>query len=177
MRGEPRVSLTRLSDRPAPVPDDTALRSTTDTRLRRFATSLQRTAANTGQAGMLVLSGGSTTDRHAALNRLSTYLSADARLVSKYIGETEKNIGKLFADAGRAGWILFFDEADALFGKRSDVKRSQDRYANKPLAYLSDCASLYGCVVVLAADLPVQRLGFNVRRRAFFVDLGQKARS
>ena len=166
----------RLSDRPVSVPDDTALRSTTDTRLRRFATSLQRPAANTGPAGMLVLSGGSTSDRHAALNRLSTYLGADARLVSKYIGETEKNIGKLFADAGRAGWILF-DEADALFGKRTDVKRSHDRYASKPLAYLSDCASLYGCVVVLAADLPVQRLGFNVRRRAFFVDLGQQARS
>ena len=51
-------------------------------------------------------------------------------IVSKYIGETEKNLNELFARANTAGSILFFDEADALFGKGSDVKDSHDRYAN-----------------------------------------------
>ncbi len=57
-------------------------------------------------------------------------------LVSKYIGETEKNLDKLFRAAASGGAILLFDEADALFGKRSDVKDSHDRYANVEVAYL-----------------------------------------
>ena len=51
-------------------------------------------------------------------------------VVSKYIGETEKNLSALFDEAERSGWILFFDEADALFGKRTDVQDAHDRYAN-----------------------------------------------
>jgi len=51
-------------------------------------------------------------------------------VVSKYIGETEKNLSALFDLAERSGWILFFDEADALFGKRTDVQDAHDRYAN-----------------------------------------------
>ena len=52
-------------------------------------------------------------------------------IVSKYIGETEKNLAKLFDKAEHKGWILFFDEADALFGKRTGVQNAHDRYANQ----------------------------------------------
>ena len=57
-------------------------------------------------------------------------------MVSKYIGETEKNLRRLFDAAEDGGAILFFDEADALFGKRSEVKDSHDRYANIEINYL-----------------------------------------
>jgi len=57
-------------------------------------------------------------------------------VVSKYIGETEKNLRKVFDAADDGGVILFFDEADALFGKRSEIKESHDRYANIEVNYL-----------------------------------------
>jgi len=57
-------------------------------------------------------------------------------VVSKYIGETEKNLSTVFDQAERNDWILFFDEADALFGKRTQVSSSHDRYANQEVAYL-----------------------------------------
>src|SRR5205823_3574031 len=56
-------------------------------------------------------------------------------IVSKFIGETEKTIDKLFAEADQKGCILFFDEAEALFGKRTDVKDAHDKYANQEVAY------------------------------------------
>src|SRR5262249_4883359 len=59
-----------------------------------------------------------------------------AQVVSKYIGETEKNLERVFVAAERSDAILFFDEADALFGKRSDVKDAHDRYANIEISYL-----------------------------------------
>src|SRR6202043_3256527 len=68
--------------------------------------------------------------------RLNLYRIDLSAVVSKYIGETEKNLRRLFDAAGDGGGILFFDEADALFGKRSDVKDSHDRYANIEINYL-----------------------------------------
>lgn len=59
-------------------------------------------------------------------------------LVGRYIGETEKNLARIFAEAEEKDWLLFFDEADALFGKRTDVKDSHDRYANQEISYLWD---------------------------------------
>lgn len=57
---------------------------------------------------------------------------------SPYIGETEKNLARLFAQAEEKNWLLFFDEADALFGKRTSVKDAHDRYANQEVGYLLD---------------------------------------
>ena len=57
-------------------------------------------------------------------------------VVSRYIGETEKNLSVLFATAEAKDWILFFDEADALFGKRTTVRDAHDRYANQEVSYL-----------------------------------------
>ncbi len=74
-------------------------------------------------------------------------------MVSKYIGETEKNLSKLFDRANNKGWILFFDEADALFGKRSQVKDAHDRYANQEISYLLQRVELYNGLVILASNL------------------------
>jgi SpoVK/Ycf46/Vps4 family AAA+-type ATPase len=73
-----------------------------------------------------------------------------SQVVSKYIGETEKNLSDMFRQASRKGWILFFDEADALFGKRTSVKDGHDRYANMEVSYLAGLATRYGVPVVVA---------------------------
>src|SRR5689334_19271776 len=71
------------------------------------------------------------------------------QVVSKYIGETEKNLSRVFAAAEKAGAVLFFDEADALFGKRTDVKDAHDRYANLETSYLLERIEAYAGLVVL----------------------------
>jgi SpoVK/Ycf46/Vps4 family AAA+-type ATPase len=74
-------------------------------------------------------------------------------VVSKYIGETEKNLELLFASAKDKGWILFFDEADALFGKRTEVKDAHDKYANQETAYLLQRIEDYPGLVILATNM------------------------
>ena len=72
---------------------------------------------------------------------------------SKYIGETEKNLARVFDSAAHRNWILFFDEADALFSKRSQVNSSNDRYANQEVAYLLQRLETFSGLVVLATNL------------------------
>jgi hypothetical protein len=74
-------------------------------------------------------------------------------VVSKYIGETEKNLGRVFDQAQRQNWILFFDEADALFGKRTGTSSANDRYANQEVAYLLQRVEDFPGVVILASNL------------------------
>lgn len=73
-------------------------------------------------------------------------------LVSKFIGETEKNLSNLFARAERKDWILFFDEADALFGKRTSVRDAHDKYANQEVSYLLQRVENYDGLVILASN-------------------------
>lgn len=73
-------------------------------------------------------------------------------IVSKYIGETEKNLEKLFAKADHKDWILFFDEADALFGKRTEVNDSHDRYANQEVSYLLQRVENFSGLVILSTN-------------------------
>ncbi len=75
-----------------------------------------------------------------------------SQVVSKYIGETEKNLEKIFRRAENRDWILFFDEADALFGKRSTVQSSHDRYANQEVAYLLQRVEDFPGLVILASN-------------------------
>lgn len=75
-----------------------------------------------------------------------------SRIISKYIGETEKNLARLFDKAENKNWILFFDEADALFGKRTDIRDAHDKYANQEVAYLLQRIESYGGVVILASN-------------------------
>lgn len=75
-----------------------------------------------------------------------------SRVVSKYIGETEKNLSRLFDKAENKNWILFFDEADALFGKRTDIRDAHDKYANQEIAYLLQRIEGYNGLVILASN-------------------------
>ena len=74
-------------------------------------------------------------------------------VVSKWVGETEKNLGRVFDMAENKDWILFFDEADALFGKRTGAQSSQDRYANQEVAYLLQRTEDFSGTVILASNL------------------------
>jgi hypothetical protein len=92
-----------------------------------------------------------------------------SQVVSKYIGETEKNLDRVFAAAESSNAILFFDEADALFGKRSEVRDSHDRYANVEVSYLLQKMEEYEGTAILASNLRqhldqafLRRLGFTV---------------
>ena len=73
-------------------------------------------------------------------------------VVSKFIGETEKNLSNLFAKAENKDWILFFDEADALFGKRTNVRDAHDKYANQEVSYLLQRVENYDGLVILASN-------------------------
>jgi hypothetical protein len=85
--------------------------------------------------------------------RLSLYRIDLSAVVSKYIGETEKNLRRLFEAAEQGAAVLFFDEADALFGKRSEVKDSHDRYANIEVNYLLQRMESYRGVAILATNM------------------------
>jgi ATPase family associated with various cellular activities (AAA) len=102
--------------------------------------------------------------------RLALYRVDLAGVVSKYIGETEKNLARLFDAAEAGGAILFFDEADALFGKRSEVRDSHDRYANVEINYLLQRMETFQGLAILASNLHgaldrafLRRLRFVVR--------------
>jgi hypothetical protein len=84
---------------------------------------------------------------------LDVYKIDLSMVVSKYIGETEKNLGRVFDMAQNRRWILFFDEADALFGKRSETNSSNDRHANQEVAYLLQRIEDFPGVIILATNL------------------------
>jgi len=73
-------------------------------------------------------------------------------VVSKYIGETEKNLARVFDQAQHKGWILFFDEADALFGKRSETRDAHDRYANQEVSFLLQRIETFDGIAILASN-------------------------
>jgi SpoVK/Ycf46/Vps4 family AAA+-type ATPase len=85
--------------------------------------------------------------------RLDLYRIDLSQVVSKYIGESEKNLDKIFTAAENSNAILFFDEADALFGKRSEVRDSHDRYANVEISYLLQKMEEYQGISILATNL------------------------
>lgn len=86
-------------------------------------------------------------------NKMDVYRVDLSMIVSKYIGETEKNLAKVFDLAENRDWILFFDEADALFGKRTSTNTSNDRHANQEVAYLLQRIEDFPGTVILATNL------------------------
>jgi hypothetical protein len=102
--------------------------------------------------------------------KLALYKIDLSTVVSKYIGETEKNLERIFTEAQDSNSILFFDEADALFGKRSEVKDAHDRYANIEVSYLLQRMEGYDGVTVLATNLRANLDEAFVRRLQFIVD-------
>ncbi len=104
-----------------------------------------------------------------ALN-LALYRGIDlSAVVNKYIGETEKNLRRLFDAAEAGGAILFFDEADALFGKRSEVNSSHDRYANIEVDYLLQRVEAYNGLAILATNKKADVDSAFLRRMRFIV--------
>jgi SpoVK/Ycf46/Vps4 family AAA+-type ATPase len=103
--------------------------------------------------------------------RLNLYRIDLSAVVSKYIGETEKNLRRLFDAAEGGSAILFFDEADALFGKRSEVKDSHDRYANIEINYLLQRMEGYSGLAILATNMKSALDQAFMRRLRFIVNL------
>jgi ATPase family associated with various cellular activities (AAA) len=130
-----------------------------------------------GTQGLKVLfAGESGTGKTMAAQVLAAELGLDlfrvdlATVVSKYIGETEKNLERIFAAAVGSNAILFFDEADALFGKRSEVSDAHDRYANIEVAYLLQRMEAYPGAVILATNFKRNIDDAFIRRLDFVVD-------
>lgn len=102
--------------------------------------------------------------------QVDTYKIDLSQAVSKYIGETEKNLDHIFREAESGNAILFFDEADALFGKRSEVKDAHDRYANIEIGYLLQRMEQHEGIVILATNLRNNLDDAFSRRMHFVVD-------
>jgi hypothetical protein len=102
--------------------------------------------------------------------RLDLYRIDLSAVVSKYIGETEKNLRRLFDAAENGGSILLFDEADALFAKRSDVKDSHDRYANVEVGYLLQRLEVFRGLAILTTNMKATIDQAFLRRLRFIVD-------
>ncbi|MFI9309549.1 ATP-binding protein [Streptomyces triculaminicus] len=123
-----------------------------------------------------LFAGGSGTGKTLAAEVVAGELGVDlfvidlSQIVSKYIGETEKNLRKVFDAAERGGALLLFDEADALFGKRSEVKDSHDRYANLEVSYLLMRMEAYRGLAILTTNMKQALDQAFMRRIRFIVD-------
>ncbi|MFB7495718.1 ATP-binding protein [Streptomyces sp. NPDC056161] len=136
-----------------------------------FAATLRR-----GLGVTAMFAGGSGTGKTLAAEVMAKELGLDlfvvdlSQVVSKYIGETEKNLRRVFDAAERGGALLLFDEADALFGKRSEVKDSHDRYANLEVSYLLMRMEAYRGLAVLTTNMKQALDTAFLRRIRFVVD-------
>ncbi|MEU3304600.1 ATP-binding protein [Streptomyces sp. NPDC006678] len=136
-----------------------------------FAATLRR-----GLGVTALFAGGSGTGKTLAAEVMARELGLDlfvidlSQVVSKYIGETEKNLRKVFDAAERGGALLLFDEADALFGKRSEVKDSHDRYANLEVSYLLMRMEAYRGLAILTTNMKQALDTAFMRRIRFVVD-------
>jgi AAA+ superfamily predicted ATPase len=128
-----------------------------------------------GKGVNALFAGPSGTGKTMAAEILASELGLDlykidlSGVVSKWIGETEKNLDRIFTAAENANAILFFDEADALFGKRSEVRDSHDRYANLEISFLLQKMEQYEGIAILATNLRANLEEAFVRRLAFIV--------
>ncbi|PKV49130.1 ATPase family protein associated with various cellular activities (AAA) [Aquimarina sp. MAR_2010_214] len=106
----------------------------------------------------ILFSGPPGTGKTLTASLLGKYTGKDvyridlSMIVSKYIGETEKNLSKLFDKAKNKSWIMFFDEADAIFGKRTNVRDAHDKYANQEVSYLLQRIEAHSGLVILASN-------------------------
>ena len=167
-----RTALDGLAQRIEPISnwDDLVLAEEQITTLRQIAMHMRQRAKvytewgfdkkySRGLGISVLFSGPSGTGKTMASEVLANELKLDlyridlSQVVSKYIGETEKNLARVFTAAEESGAILLFDEADALFGKRSEVKDSHDRYANIEIGYLLQRIEEYRGLAVLTTNL------------------------
>lgn len=132
-----------------------------------------------GQGVAALFAGPSGTGKTMAAHIIAADLGVEVfqvdltKTVSKYIGETEKHLNRAFSDAERASAVLLFDEADALFGKRTEVKDAHGRYANVEVAYLLQRLEQFRGVVILTTNFKQNMDAAFVRRLRFIVDFPQ----
>jgi SpoVK/Ycf46/Vps4 family AAA+-type ATPase len=125
------------------------------------ARQLRKLAAAREPHSVVLLTGTGDTDRKRLAAELTRAVARPVHrvplnwIVSKYIGETEKNLARAFVEAEREDAVLLFDEADALFGERSDVRDSHDRHANQQVGHLLALMEQYDGIVILATNLTV----------------------
>ncbi|HEX3128884.1 MAG TPA: ATP-binding protein [Thermoanaerobaculia bacterium] len=198
-RAQSRPRLEGLAQRIEPVADwnDLVLPEAQKDTLREVAAQVRRRQvvyeqwgfAGRGSRGLGVsalFAGPSGTGKTMAAEVLARELRLDlyridlSTVVSKYIGETEKNLRRVFDAADEGGAILLFDEADALFGKRSEVKDSHDRYANIEVSYLLQRMEAYRGLAILTTNLKDSLDSAFLRRLRFvvqfpFPDVEQRA--
>jgi SpoVK/Ycf46/Vps4 family AAA+-type ATPase len=139
-----------------------------------------RTRTPRGRGIGILFSGGTAAAKAKAAEALAHGLRHDiyradlSAIVSRYIGETEKNLARVFDAAREAGAVLLFDEADALFGKRSKVKDSHDRYANIELNYLLQRIEASGGVTILAVRASTKPSPAALRRLRYVMRFAGK---
>ncbi|MCL4264264.1 MAG: ATP-binding protein [Anaerolineae bacterium] len=167
--------------------DDIVLPTDTRNQLREMVNTVRQRPTVYGEWGFdrklalgkglsALFAGESGTGKTMAADIMAGELGLDlykvdlSTLVSKYIGETEKNLDRIFTEAATSNAILFFDEADAIFGKRSEVKDSHDRYANIEISYLLQRMESYDGVVILATNLRANLDEAFTRRLHFAIE-------
>ena len=187
-RAQSRPRLENLAQRIEPIAlwDDLVLPASQMQILRQIAVHVRQRARVYGEWGFAARSsrglgisalfeGSSGTGKTMAAEVLANELQLDlyhidlSAVVSKYIGETEKNLRQLFDAAESGGAILLFDEADALFGKRSEVKDSHDRYANIEVSYLLQRMESYRGLAILTTNMKSALDSAFLRRIRFVV--------
>ena len=131
--------------------------------------------SNRGQGGSCLFFGPSGTGKTMAASVIANTLQLDlyrvdlSQVINKYIGETEKNLARIFDKAENSGAILLFDEADSLFAKRTEVKTSNDRYANIGTSYLLQRMESYSGLAILTTNLKKEMDSAFMRRIRFAV--------
>lgn len=145
------ASYIHMLSKPINVIRDTAIHQDDIDKLKE---AMVKSAKHTSTT--LVFCGSHNTDKAAQLNQLAYHTNKAVcfvncqQLVEEYIGETEKNLLRLVAQAEAKNWILYFDEADALFGRRINVKEAHDKYANQEISYLFKRLSAYPGLSILS---------------------------
>ncbi|MFE7633649.1 ATP-binding protein [Kitasatospora sp. NPDC057518] len=186
---EARMSLDELGRRVEPRADweDLVLEERQRATLREIVAHVRRrgtvyqewgfeSVLRRGLGVTALFAGGSGTGKTLAAEVVAGRLGVDlfvidlSQVVSKYIGETEKNLRRVFDAAERGGALLLFDEADALFGKRSEIKDSHDRYANLEVSYLLMRMEAYRGLAVLTTNMKKALDPAFMRRIRFVVD-------
>lgn len=187
MQARPHLVDLAQSIEPVATWDDLVLPEAESRLLREIATHVAyrakvydawgfRAVSNRGLGISALFAGASGTGKTMAAEVLANTLRLDlyridlSSVVSKYIGETEKNLRRVFDAAEDGGAILFFDEADALFGKRSEVKDSHDRYANIEINYLLQRMESYRGLAILATNMKSMLDPAFLRRIRFVIN-------
>ena len=175
-----------MSDNSRPDADHaraTAVAST-ETSVQAFVTQVKALRESSTRAGRMakqqlsaLITGGTAPERRKAAEAAAkaagaALLAVDLNAISsKYIGETEKSIDAVFKDAERSGSVLYIDEADALLGKRTDVKDAHDRYANLEVGYLLRRIEAHPGIAILSTNLKTNIDPAIRKRLRYFVEL------